>query len=78
MLEKYLNFSCYKEHDGSYYSPVIISIKTLSFLIKHVFMLMLSTENIGLQDCVRFLQIVHVCVHACVCIYACNVLTTLR
>ena len=46
--------------DKSYHSPVIASIKTLSFLIKGVFIpsfVTLYTENIGLQDCFGFLQI---------------------
>ena len=46
--------------DRSYHSPDIASIKTLSFLIKRVFLLnfiMVYIENTGLRDCSGFLQI---------------------
>ena len=46
--------------DWSYHSQVITSIKTLCFLIKHVFalgMIMLDIEKVRLWDCFRFLKI---------------------
>ena len=64
MTQKYLNSSHDKEADGmyvvcidkSYHSLVIASIKTLKFCYK-VGLYKFYSENIGLWNCSRFLQI---------------------
>ena len=67
MSQKYLNSSRDKEHVGTQFLKIGVTtaqlsplLNPVSFLIKRVFIpsfVMLYTENIGLRDCSRFLQI---------------------